>query len=85
MNKKKVTEVVNDVIIDKLTQLVEEMSNQDFIEYIMDKCQENKIKMDYDDEEVQQQVFEIVGSRVTPLLHKLLEYGIGKDIPLPKK
>jgi hypothetical protein len=31
MNKEKVLGVVNDVIVDKLTQLIEEMSSNEFV------------------------------------------------------
>ena len=36
MNREKVLEVVNEVIVDRLTQLIEDMSNDEFVEMITD-------------------------------------------------
>jgi hypothetical protein len=78
MDKEKVLGVVNEVIVDKLTQLIEEMSTNEFVDMIKDKLVENGIEFDEDNEEV---IFEIVGTRVLPLLLKVCEWGIGKNIP----
>jgi hypothetical protein len=81
MNKEKVLNVVNEVMVDKITQLVEEMSTNEFVEMIKDKLVENGIEFDEENEEESEEIYEIVGSRVVPLLHKLCEWGIGKEIP----
>lgn len=78
MDKEKVLGVVNEVIVDRLTQLIEEMSTNEFVDMIKDKLVENGIEFDEDNEEV---IFEIVGTRVLPLLLKVCEWGIGKEIP----
>ena len=82
MNKEKVTEVVTDVINDKITQLIEEMSTNEFVDMIKDKLVENGIEFDNDNEEEVEEIFEVVGSRVVPLLHKMSEYIIGVNIPI---
>ena len=82
MNKEKVTQVVTDVINDKITQLIEEMSTNEFVDMIKDKLVENGIEFDNDNEEEVEEIFEIVGSRVVPLLHKMSEYIIGKEITI---
>jgi predicted house-cleaning noncanonical NTP pyrophosphatase (MazG superfamily) len=82
MNKEKVTQVVTDVINDKITQLIEEMSTNEFVDMIKDKLVENGIEFDDDNEEETEEIFEIVGSRVVPLLHKMSEYIIGKEITI---
>lgn len=46
MNKEKVLEVVNEVLVDKLTQLIEEMSSNEFVDMIKDKLVENGIEFD---------------------------------------
>jgi uncharacterized protein (DUF2267 family) len=88
MNKnEKVLEIVNGVIIDRLTQLIEEMSNNEFVEMIGDMYFDQtgkNIEDDTDDDEdfdKDEYLNKIIGSRVLPLLHKICEYGIGKDIP----
>ena len=81
MNKEKVNEIIQGIIIDRTTQLVEDMSSQDFIEVVMDKLQEEGIELDFDNENDQEEITELVGKQVLPLLHKLLEWGIGKELP----
>ncbi len=82
----KMLEIVNDVINDRLTQMIEEMSTNEFVEMIGDmyKDQTGKDVDEGEDEDFDQQEFvsEIVGSRVVPLLHKISEYVIGVDIPI---
>jgi hypothetical protein len=80
MNKEKVLEIVNDVIVDKLSQLTEEMSSNEFLEMIIDKLHEVGIKVETDEDE--EQIRNIIGSRVVPLLQKVCEWGIGKNIPI---
>jgi hypothetical protein len=80
MNKEQVLEVVNEVIVDRLTQLMEEMSNQEFVEMITDIIQDRTGKVIEDEEEIEE-ITNIIGSRVLPLLHKVCEWGIGKEIP----
>jgi hypothetical protein len=82
MNKEKVTEVVNGIIVDQLTQMIEDMSNHDFIEMVMDRLEREGMKLDFENEEVQEEITEIVGSRVIPLMLKITEYVVGKSIPI---
>ena len=81
MNEEKVLQVVNGIIIDRLTQLIEDMSNHDFIEFVMDRLEEEGVDVDTENEEVVEKITGIVGTRVLPLLHKVCEWGIGKEIP----
>ena len=67
---------------DKITQLIEEMSTNEVVDMIKDKLVENGIEFDDDNEEESEEIFEIVGSRVVPLLHKMSEYIIGVNIPI---
>jgi hypothetical protein len=82
MNKEKVTEVVNEIIIDRITQLIEDMSNHDFIEFVMDRLEQEGVKIDPENEEGIEEVTEVVGNRILPLLHKMNEYLLGKNIPM---
>jgi hypothetical protein len=86
MNKKeKVLEIVNDVITEKITGLIEEMSTNEFVEMIgdmyFDQTSKNLEDDTDDDFDKDEYLNEIIGSRVIPLLHKLTEYMIGKSIP----
>ena len=80
-NQQKVTEVVKGIIIDRLTQLTEDMSNHDFIEFVMDRLEEEGVVLDFENEEVQEEITDIVGKQVLPLLLKMMEWGIGKELP----
>jgi hypothetical protein len=81
MNKQVVLEMINDVIIDKLEQLMENLSTNEFVEELTDKLIESGVPIDTDDEEQMEELNQMIGSRVLPLLHKICEYGIGKEIP----
>ena len=86
MNKKeKVLEIVNDVITEKITGLIEEMSTNVFVVMIgdmyFDQTSKNLEDDTDDDFDKDEYLNEIIGSRVIPLLHKLTEYMIGKSIP----
>jgi hypothetical protein len=58
------------------------MSTNEVVDMIKDKLVENGIEFDDDNEEESEEIFEIVGSRVVPLLHKMSEYIIGVNIPI---
>lgn len=83
--QEKVLEIVNDVINDKITQMVEEISTNEFLEMIGDMYHDQTGKSidEGEDEDFDQNEFigDISGSRVLPLLHKMSEYIIGVDIP----
>jgi len=80
MNREKVLEVVNEVIVDRLTQLIEDMSNDEFVEMITDMIQDQTGVVIEDENEIEE-IRDLIGSRVVPLLHKVCEWGIGKEIP----
>jgi len=82
MNREKVTQVVKGMIIDRLTEMVEDMSNHDFVENVMDRLENEGVVMDFENEEVQEEITELIGTQVLPLLHKMSEYILGKEIPI---
>ena len=81
MNEEKVLEVVNGIIIDRLNELVENMSNHDFVEYVMDRLEQEGVDVDTENDDVVQKIKYVIGDRIFPLLHKLTEYLIEKTIP----
>jgi hypothetical protein len=81
MNKEKVTEVIKGIIVDRTTQLIEDMSNHDFVELVMDRLEEEGVEMDFENENVQEEISNLIGQQILPLLLKLMEWGIGKNIP----
>ena len=81
MNREKVTQVVKGMIIDRITEMVEDMSNHDFVENVMDRLENEGVVMDFENEEVQEEITELIGTQVIPLLTKVTEYVIGVDLP----
>jgi hypothetical protein len=81
MNREKVTQVVKGMIVDRLTEMVEDMSNHDFVENVMDRLENEGVVMDFENEEVQEEITELIGTQVIPLLTKVTEYVIGVDLP----
>lgn len=80
MNKEKMLEIVNDVINQKLENLMDEMSTNEFVEMITDMYYDQTGE-DIVDEDKQDEVREVIGDRVFPLLIKVQEYVIGVDLP----
>jgi hypothetical protein len=78
--KEKVLGIINDIIIDKVTDLVEGMSDNEFVEEVSERIY-NEVGYDINENDEVDELTDLIGSRVLPLLHKLMEYGIGKDIP----
>ena len=76
-----VQNVINDVIVDKITQLIEEMSTNEFVDMINDMVQD-QTGVEIETDEEREEVTDIIGSRVFPLLHKMNEYILGKTIPM---
>ena len=81
MNKERITEVVNGYIVNRVTEMIEDMSSQDFLERISDMIEEEGIEVDWEDSETPNKIKEIVGERVVPLILKMTEYVVGKNIP----
>jgi 23S rRNA U2552 (ribose-2'-O)-methylase RlmE/FtsJ len=81
MNKEKVLEIVNDVINERLSQMIEEMSTNEFVDMIGDMVKD-QTGFDVFEEDKVEELSELIGSRVVPLLHKVSEYVIGVDIPI---
>lgn len=91
MNKEKVLEIINDVINDRLSQMLEDMSTNQFVDMICDKYQSitgetieesNSIVVDdveYCVHDEKEEVVELIGSRVVPLMGKISEYVLGVD------
>jgi Mg/Co/Ni transporter MgtE len=86
MNREeKLLEIVNEVVGERLSQLIEEMSTDEFVEMIGDMYFDqtgNNLDDGTDDEFNQDEYLNgIIGSRVVPLLLKVCEWSIGKNIP----
>jgi hypothetical protein len=79
-NQEQVQEVINDVINDKITQMVEEMSTNEFVDMMCDKIYTEK-GIEYTDDQ-RDEIGEMIGNKMFPLIHKISEYLIGQDIPI---
>lgn len=79
-NKEIIKEIITDEINGRLTQLVEEMSTNEFIDLICDKVYTEK-GIDYTDE-MREEISSLCSDQVLPLLLKIMEHVSG--IPLPQ-
>ena len=82
MNKKtkeKVLSVIQNVIIEKITELVEGMSDNEFVDEVGSRVYD-EIGYDVNEKDEVDELTELIGERVLPLLHKILEYGIENEV-----
>jgi hypothetical protein len=70
MDKKIVTEMVNDIIEDKITQFIESISSDEFIEEVTDRVIQGGVPVDVENEEEVEGVREIIGSKVVSFITK---------------
>jgi hypothetical protein len=79
-NKDKTQQIISDEINERLSQLIEEMSTNEFVDMICDKVY-TETGIDYTDEQ-REEITSQIGEQVFPLLMKLMEHVSG--IPLPQ-
>jgi hypothetical protein len=72
MNREIVTKMVNDIINDKISQFIESISCDEFIEEVTDQLIEGGIPVDVENEEQVEEVKEIIGSQVVEFLTKTI-------------
>lgn len=80
--KEQVKKLVGDFVVDQITQMTNEMSSQDFLERLFDMIEREGIEVDLDDFETQNQIKSILGNKVLPLMIKMTEYIIGREISI---
>ena len=68
MDKKIVSEMVNDIIEDKITQFIENISSDEFIEEVTDRVIQGGVPVE--NEEEVEGVREIIGSKVVSFITK---------------
>ena len=68
MDKKIVSEMVNDIIEDKITQFIESISSDEFIEEVTDRVIQGGVPVE--NEEEVEGVREIIGSKVVSFITK---------------
>lgn len=78
-NKETTQEIISNEINERLSQLIEEMSTNEFVDMICDKVY-TETGIDYTDEQ-REEITSQIGEQVFPLLMKLMEHVSG--IPLP--
>ena len=79
-NKEKTQEIISNEINERLSQLMEEMSTNEFVDLICDKVY-TETGVDYTDEQ-REEIQSQIGEQVFPLLLKIMEHLSG--IPLPQ-
>ncbi len=84
MNKEKLKSIVDDVVNEKLSNLIEEMSQSEFTEMICDMYHDQTGEV-IEDEEMIEEVNQVIGDKVLPLLLKVMEYVSGLELPKYEK
>lgn len=84
MNKEMVKSIVNDVVNEKLSNLIEEMSQSEFTEMICDMYHDQTGEV-IEDEEMVDEVNMVISDKVLPLLLKVMEYVSGIELPKYEK
>jgi hypothetical protein len=74
MNRQKVLVVTNDIIVERITSMIEGMSTNDFVELICEK-----VGVDLENEDEVEEVKNLIGSKVIPLYTKMSEYFLEVD------
>ena len=80
MDKQIVSEMVNDIIEDKITQFIENISSDEFIEEVTDRVIQGGVPVDVENEEEVEGVREIIGSKVVSFITKQVLSTNGKTI-----
>jgi hypothetical protein len=75
MNKKLIGPIITQEITDRLTQVVDDMSNDKFVELIMDKYYK-ETNEEIDEDEVRY----LIGDKVLPLYQKISEYIVEEHL-----
>ena len=68
-----VQKLVSDLVVDQITQMMEDMSSHDFIERIMDSLEQEGVELDFDNENTFEEVKDIVGEKVIPLMIEMTD------------
>lgn len=68
-----VQKLVSDLVVDQITQMMEDMSSHDFIERIMDSLEQEGVELDFNNEDTFEEVKDIVGEKVIPLMIEMTD------------
>jgi hypothetical protein len=71
--KVEVQKLVSEMVLDHITEMIDDMSNHDFIERVYDYLTLSRVDLDYDDPNLDEEVKKIVGVKVIPLIIKMTE------------
>lgn len=75
MNQEVMKSVISDTILEKMTQVIEEMSTNEFVDMIIDTYYtETGVNLEDEDTDVREVVIEMIGDKVFPLLTTIQNY-----------
>lgn len=70
-----VKEIISDIILERITIMMEEMSTNEFVDDVITKIGE-ETDLDIDDDMVRDNIVSLTGDQILPLLNKMSEYFI---------
>lgn len=75
MNQEVMKSIITDTILEKMTQVIEEMSTNEFVDMIIDTYYtETGVNLEDEDTDVREVVIEMIGDKVFPLLTTIQNY-----------
>ena len=82
MNKEKLNGVINDYINTQIKTIIEDMSSQDFMERVYGMIEEEKIEVDWDSWETNDEIREVLKKQISPLKLFVLNNVVPGDVLL---
>ena len=80
MDKQVVNEMVYDIILSKVVGMFNDMSTDEFVNEVVSRLVEGGVPVNTKDEEVMEEIKEVIGDKVVPLLKKVGEYIIDNQV-----
>ena len=80
MDKQVVSEMVYDIVLSKVVGMFNDMSTDEFVNEVVSRLVESGVPVNTKDEEVMEEIKEVIGDKVVPLLKKVGEYIIDNQV-----
>lgn len=80
MDRQVVSEMVYDIVLSKVVGMFNDMSTDEFVNEVVSRLVESGVPVNTKDEEVMEEIKEVIGDKVVPLLKKVGEYIIDNQV-----
>ena len=83
MNKEQVKKIISDEIVNQLTNMIEEMSTDEFIDKLCDRIY-TETGFDVDGEDMRDEVTDMVGEKIYPFIQTMSTYFLDNFVKTEK-